>query len=158
MPIRKTGLIFLALSCASFSQVPDFTPPTPLFGAVSRNDATEVARLLAGGANPNEGQMLGASPLTVALMQRNPAAAMALMAKGADVKALDGAGSTTLMWAAASETGDAGIVNELLRRGVDPNAVNKMGENALQWAMRRGFTPATQALIRAQPEPLSVPW
>ena len=36
-------------------------------------------------------------------MRNDTAIAQAMIAKGADVKALDGAGASTLMWAATSE-------------------------------------------------------
>ena len=49
-------------------------------------------------------------------MRNDTAIAQAMIAKGADVKALDGAGSSTLMWAATSEVDDVSMVEELLRR------------------------------------------
>src|SRR5207237_1064076 len=138
------------VAVASLSaQTPDFTPPTPLFGAVLRNDVAETKKILANGANANEGRFLGAPAIFVALMQHNDALTQALIEGGADVKLTDGAGSSTLMWAAMSETGDATITRELLRRGVDPNVVNKMGESALTWALRRGYTPIVEALKAA---------
>jgi ankyrin repeat protein len=53
------------------------------------------------------------------------------------------------MWAAFNEKGDTEIVEELLRRGLDPNATNKAGESALTWASRRGSTAVVAALERA---------
>ena len=53
------------------------------------------------------------------------------------------------MWAAFNETGDAAVVEEMLRLGADPHAANKAGETALTWAMRRGETPAVAALRKA---------
>jgi hypothetical protein len=130
------------------AQVPDFTPPTPLFRAIMNSDAGEVRRLLEAGADPNEGRFIGATPVVVALMQHNPAVAQMLIEKGADVQSTDGFGSTTLMWAAADDSADTGMVNELLRRGVNPNAANKGGETALMWALRRGYTPVVETLKR----------
>lgn len=135
--------IFLAAQ-----QIPDFTPPTPLFRAVLSSNAGEVKRLMQSGADPNEGRFLGAPPVIVALMQPDFAAARVLVTNGADIKSTDGFGSTTLMWAAASERGDLEMVSELLRRGVDVNAANKAGETALVWALRRGYTPAVEMLKR----------
>ena len=129
--------------------IPDFTPPSPLFAAVSRNDVAEVQRLLAAGANPNEGRYIGYTPVFFAAIQNNPEMLRMLVERGADVRAVDGAGSTTLMWAAANEAGSAQIVEELLKLGVDPNQTNKLGETALTWAQRRGQTPAVAVLTKA---------
>ena len=42
------------------------------------------------------------------------------------------------MWAVGSESPDAALVQELLKRGVDPNTQNSLGETALTWASLRG--------------------
>ena len=114
-----------------------------------RDDTGEVKRLLEGGANPNEGRFLGATPLLLALMRHNAAMAEAMMARGADVQVTDGFGATTLMWAAYDERADPALVRELLAKGVDPNVKNKAGESALTWAMRRGNTPVVELLKKA---------
>ena len=41
------------------------------------------------------------------------------------------------------------LVDELLKLGANPLARNKVGETALDWALRRGDTPAVAALRRA---------
>jgi hypothetical protein len=141
-------LCFATFSAAALlsAQIPDFTPPTPLFGAVLRGDVAEAKRLLDSGANPNEGRFIGAAPLTLALMRNDFDIARAMLAKGADAKVLDGGGSSTLMWAATSEIADASMIDELLRLGVDPNLANKSGDTALTWALRRGYTPVVESL------------
>jgi hypothetical protein len=142
-----SATLFAALSLAG--QVPDFTPQTPLMGAILHNDTAEVKRLLASGADPNEGRFIGAPPIFLAFLQQNPEILRAMIDKGADIKATDRIGSTTLMWAAANETANPEIVNELLKRGVDPNAKNKSGDTALSWALRRGYTPVVDALKKS---------
>lgn len=143
----------LALAWASaylYAQAPpDFTPPTPLFGAVMSNNTPAIRKLLAGGANPNEGRFLGAPALFLAIGNYNIEAVDALIAAGADVKATDGIGTTSLMFAAYNEAGDDTLVKRLLDLKVDPNAKNNKGETALQWAMRRGSTAAVEALRQA---------
>jgi hypothetical protein len=79
-------------------------------------------------------------------MHRNREIVQAMIEKGADVKATDASGSTTLMWAANDETGGTQLIAELLKLGVDPNAKNKNGDTALSWALRRGYTPAVEVL------------
>jgi hypothetical protein len=149
MKICRILLAALGITVCLPAQIPDFTPPTPLFKAVMRNDAAEVKRLLAAGANPNEAQFFGAAPIFWALMQYNTEMVRAMIEKGADVKVTDRGGATTLMWAAGNEQADAELVKELLKLGVDPNAKNKSGETALTWALRRGHTPVVEILKKS---------
>ena len=143
----------LAIACAAVSLYaqapPDFTPPTPLFGAVMKNDTAAVKKLLAEGANPNEARFLGAPVLFFAIGNYNLEAVDALIAAGADVKATHADGTTTLMFAANNEAGDDTLIKRLLALEVDPNAKNQKDETALQWALRRGSTPAVAALRNA---------
>jgi hypothetical protein len=145
---RNIGLA-LGLAFSLPAQIPDFTPPTPLIGAMVRGDDAAAKRILEGGADPNEGRFQGFTPVFFAILNQDLELLRAMAQKGADVKAKDRSGATTLMWAAFNETGDASLVNELLRLGVDPNAANQSGETALIWALRRGYTPAVSALKKA---------
>src|SRR3954468_20676157 len=126
MRLNRTLALFFGAALWACAQFPDFTPPTPLIGAAMRNDTEEVKRLLNSGANPNEGRFVGGgTPIFFALMQRNRAMAEAIIAKGADVRATDGSGSTTLMWAAYDEAADPALVEKLIELGVNPAAKNK---------------------------------
>ena len=120
------------------AQLPDFRPPSPLFGAVLRNDTKTIKELLAAGAKPDEHKFFGLPALIMTAMQGNREAAVAMLEAGADPKSVDRYGSTALMFAAGGERPDAALVDELVRRGVDPNTVNRLGETALTWAARRG--------------------
>jgi hypothetical protein len=53
------------------------------------------------------------------------------------------------MWAAYNEDGDPALVKRLIVLGANPSAKNKMGETALTWALRRGYTPVVEALKNA---------
>jgi hypothetical protein len=150
MKVKRTLAVFFGASLWACAQFPDFTPPTPLIGAAMRNDTDEVKRLLDSGANPNEGRFFGGgTPIFYALMQRNRAMVEAMIGKGADVRATDGLGSTTLMWAAYDEASDPTLVEKLIALGVDPAVKNKNGETALTWALRRGYTPVVETLKKA---------
>jgi hypothetical protein len=131
------------------AQVPDFTPPTPLVGAVMHNNTAEAIRLLAAGADPNEARLVGFPAIFFPVVFRNNELFHAMVAKGADVQARDASGSTALMWAAFNEAGDPMMVEELLRLGLDPRAKNQAGETALTWAARRGSTRVMLALEKA---------
>lgn len=137
------------IALSLYAQIPDFTPPTPLFAAAFRNDTAQVKQLLATGANPNEGRFIGFTPVFFPIINQNLEMLRLMVDQGADVRAVDAAGSTTLMWAAANEAAKPEIVEELLRLGVDPAATNKKGEMALSWALRRGQTPVIAALTKA---------
>ena len=50
------------LTGALQAQVPDFTPQTPLIGALLHHDTRTATRLLDEGADPNEGRFVGFSP------------------------------------------------------------------------------------------------
>jgi hypothetical protein len=52
-------VLALGFAMTAGAQVPDFTPPAPLFGAVLDNNTTEAKRQLAQGADPNQGRMIG---------------------------------------------------------------------------------------------------
>ena len=142
-------IVALGLSVGLRAQIADFTPRTPLIGALLHNDAAEARRLLEGGADPNEGRFVGFPPLFLAIQRQRIELVRLLVTKGADLSVRDSSGSTALMWAAFNEAGDAIVVDELLKLGADPLFRNKVGETALDWALRRGDTPAVAALRRA---------
>jgi len=59
MKILTMVITACALSATLGAQVPDFTPQTPLIGALLHDDRTAAKRLLDSGADPNEGQFFG---------------------------------------------------------------------------------------------------
>ncbi len=147
----KTIALALFASFHLFAQIPDFTPPTPLFRAVMSNNTAECKRLLSVGAQPDEKVFaaMGFTPLHFAIVNNNAEMFRALIAAGANPKVLDRQGNTTLMWAAANENATPQLVEELLKLGVDANAKNQQGETALDWARRRGYTPVLQLLLKS---------
>lgn len=138
------------------AQIPDFTPPTPLLGAVMRNDVAAAQALLTSGVNPNEGRFFGSPALTFAIIQANQPMVTALLTHGAGPNTGDRHGSTPLMWAAGGERPDPWTVDELIRRGANPNTVNSRGETALTWAIRRGDMAMIDRLLAggASPAPM----
>lgn len=138
--------VFSVFVSALAAQIPDFTPPSPLFGAVLTNDTVATKKLLDGGANPNEGRFLGMPVLTLAVVHGNNDAARALLAHGADPAVADANGNTALMWAVGTDKPNPAMLQELLQRGVDASAKNRLGETALTWAVRRGDMGAVAKL------------
>ena len=76
--------------------------------------------LLANGADPNERDRKGDTPLHAGILERNEEAARLLVAHGVDVKARNLAGSTILHYAASE--GLTEVISLLLTKGVDVNA------------------------------------
>jgi len=149
--MRKLALVIalLALSTGARAQITDLTPPTPLLGALIHNDVALAQKLLESGANPNEGRLAGLPPLFLAIARQNLPLLRLMVQRGVDLTVRDRSGSTALMWAASTDSGDAALIRELLDLGADPQAVNNTGETALDWALRRGQTPAVDTLRRA---------
>ncbi len=55
MKILTMMLTACALSATASAQVPDFSPQTPLLGALLHNDRSAAKQLLASGADPTKG-------------------------------------------------------------------------------------------------------
>jgi N-acyl-D-amino-acid deacylase len=146
---QRIVTIALFTSLVLAGQIPDFKPPTPLFGAVLSNDTQTLKKLLEEGADPNEGRFFGSPALLFAIINSNQPMIRAMLDHGADPKVTDRHGSTSLMWAVGSESPDLAMVDELVKRGVDPNIQNKLGESALTWAARRGDMAAVERLKAA---------
>jgi ankyrin repeat protein len=125
MRLGQTLMLITTLGGTLEAQIPDFTPPTPLIAALMHNDTEEAKRLLAKGADPNEGRLLGFSPAFLSVIYQNKAIFDAILAKGVDLQERDPSGATLLMWAAFNDKGSPEIVEELLRRGLDPKDTNK---------------------------------
>ena len=59
MKILALIITVCGLSIGLQAQIPDFTPQTPLIGALLHNDTDGAKRLLDAGADPNEGRFIG---------------------------------------------------------------------------------------------------
>ena len=94
----------------------------PLHTVVLTEDATAVAELLSGGADPNQKDSAGWSALHFAATRNAPEIVMQLLEAGADPNAKLSAEGGTPLHKAVSARVDVGIVRELLRGGADPNS------------------------------------
>jgi uncharacterized protein len=110
---------------------------------VRRNDAAELRRLgIAGAAIRDE---FGRGPLSYAAAAGTVDAGAALLDLGADVHAVDKAGSSALMIAA--ERTDTAMIELLLRHGADPLAADAEQRTALFYAARAN-QPANLGVLR----------
>jgi hypothetical protein len=101
---------------------------TPVHYAALNGDSAEVARLLAGGADPSAADDQGWTPLHFAAQGRHATVARALLVAGANVDARDSHGNTPLSNAVFNCDGVRGDLIALLRsHGADPHAENKHG-------------------------------
>ena len=112
---------------------------TPLLFAARQGRIEAARHLIAPGAELEEASLVGASPLVVAAHSGQGAFAAFLLAEGADPNQAD-AGYAALH--AAVLRGDERLVEELLRRGADPNARLRTGTPQRRTSMDWAFDPA----------------
>ena len=94
---------------------------TPLWVACANRHTGIVRRLLEAGSNPNVGLLSGETLLMRCTHTGDPAAVRALLAHGADVRAMEPSrGQTALMWAAANRHPD--VTRVLLEHGAAVDA------------------------------------
>jgi hypothetical protein len=106
--------------------------PGGLIRAVTQNDTAAVNELLSSGADVNERNSRGVTPLMAAAHKGNLDLTKLLVEKGADVNATTPKGLTPLM--AAVEAGNPEVVRFLLSKGADANLKEEAGLNAYQLA------------------------
>ena len=109
---------------------------TALWWAATRNDVPTLSMLVQHGANVNIGSKSGKRPLDIALFY-SPACARVLLIANADVITPNGDDWPTLVTAAYYGT-SIDIVEQILLRNTEINAVTKTGETALYAAAQQG--------------------
>lgn len=117
--------------------------------AVQKNDAAQIKRLLARGANPNSDTADGSPYLVGVAARKDETLVAALLQAGADPNRTDRDGFSPLM--AAATGGSLPIVNLLLAKGARPNAIpgKKAGMNALSRAVFSGNVEVVKRLLDA---------
>lgn len=128
--------------------------------ARQRDDLSRFEEMLAAGVDPNEEfPLITMSAPTYFLVARNGAlgAMRALERAGVDPTARGPHGWTALMLAASDDAPSIPVLRHLLESGVDVNAKDDAGRSALDWALTRGETEASELLRhaggRASPPP-----
>jgi ankyrin repeat protein len=108
--------------------------------------------LLAAGVDPRQEVPLVTLSIPtyfVAARQGQLDAMRALEKAGVDPKTAGGRGWTALMLAAGDDAPSIPVMQHLLASGVDVNARDEAGRTALDWALTRGETAASELLRRA---------
>lgn len=109
---------------------------TALQWAVYEDDAAEVRRLIAAGADVTIANNYGATPMSLAAEVANTEIIELLLAAGADPDSPNGDGMTALM--AVARTGNVVAAKALLDHGATLDARERFGEQtALMWAAAR---------------------
>src|SRR5258705_3821607 len=78
-------------------------------------------------------------------------AVRALLAEGADANGTTRGGQTPLVLAILFR--HAHILDLLLPAGADPQRLDSLGPNAIDWAERKGFTEGVKLLVQSQSPP-----
>ncbi|MGF1625156.1 MAG: ankyrin repeat domain-containing protein [Alphaproteobacteria bacterium] len=112
--------------------------------AVSNNDVAMLTLLLDYGANANETDGTGNSPLSQASALGNIDAVDRLIAAGAQVNWANQQGMTPLMRAA--QAGAVGVIRRLLDAGALVDLTDFTGRDALSWAESSNHQRAAQIL------------
>jgi ankyrin repeat protein len=118
----------------------------------SRGDLAALASLLDAGIDPNEQVPLITLSLPsffLAAREGQLSALKAFVKAGIDPIVSGPKGWTALMLAAGSDTPNTAVMQYLLDRGADVNAVDEDGKSALDWALTRGETEASKFLRNA---------
>jgi uncharacterized protein len=149
--LRLVLAVAAALAASeAFAQTAD-TSASALHWAAHNNDNGAVQRLLSEGADPNEANRFGYTPLHEAALGRNARMLELLLDAGGDANATFGEGETVLMTAARA--GDAASVRALLAHGGLPDATeNWHGQTALMWAAMENHADVVRLLVDAGAE------
>ena len=91
------------------------------------------------------------NPLLDAAESGDRAAALRLLAKGADLNAAGADGTTAIMYAAAND--DLELVRALIKAGANVKLKNQFGTSALTEAAIIGSAPIIDALLKAGADP-----
>lgn len=139
------SLFFCAANAAWAQTAPDTKNEIAYRAGLGRGD--DVKLLIQQGANPNSKNEQGVPILLVAADRKDVQAlpvVQALLEGGADVNAKDAQGQTALYYAA--RTGNAAVVDYLLKHKIDYYSIDRNGDIARTIAFRAGHTDIVELM------------
>ena len=145
LPILASILLLVVFSSLNVTFAQEKRTRT-LHDAVIGGDIEEVKSMLSSGADINQKNRMGGTPLHTAIMNRQKAIAELLIAGGADVNAKTNSGQTPL--SEAVKSGDKELVEQLIAKKADVNTITGPGENALLLSERSGNAEITDLLVK----------
>ncbi|MCF6354102.1 MAG: ankyrin repeat domain-containing protein [Candidatus Polarisedimenticolaceae bacterium] len=172
-PIKIPALILLLFLSACGE--PD-RPSLALYPAIERGDIAQIERHIKWGADLNQTNPDGSTPLHVAAKAGRWVVVKLLLKHGADINILDGEGHTPLynavmagrtqvaemlikhgakldsnqllQEAVSNQIVDRDIFRFLIQQGADINLITEEGETLLHTAVKKGYRVVSRILIR----------
>ncbi len=145
---RSKLVVSAALAvCAMAASAASAAVDVPLIDAVKAGDLARVQALLTEGANVNDAEPDGTTPLHWAAHGRQVQLTRLLLEAGAVANVGNRYGVRPLSLAAVN--GDAAVIEALLEAGANPNSSLMEGETVLMTAARSGSVEAVELLLDA---------
>lgn len=119
--------------------------------AASSGNVGILKRLLDSGANPNDADESGLTPLMLASCEGNVKALECLIESGSRLDQKDASGYTALMFAANS--GHYECVKALVNGGADVNAADNDGSRPIMFAAQHGYNDIVRLLLAKGADP-----
>lgn len=135
-------LVLLGLGCSVAE------PPRSLLEAVAKGEFAVAEKLVADGADINERNDDGITPLILAAYAGQVGTIAWLLERGADPNLQNDDNETCLISGMAAENADE-VIPILLKAGADPNLRDTLNRTPLIWAAAEGHIGAANALIAA---------
>jgi ankyrin repeat protein len=139
-PITALLTTIAAWSSLSFAQA-----ASPLADLIQDGRRYEAIRLIDQGADVNEAQNDGTTPLHWAVYRKDTALVTRLLEHGANAAVSNRFGASPLI--EAVKVADVSLVDALLAAGADPESPNADGQTALMLAARTGSVDVAEQLI-----------
>jgi len=142
---RGRRRLLFAAAAAGLAGLAGSASASELADLIERGERRAALALIGSGADVNEAQGDGTTPLQWAAYRVDPELAALLLDRGAEPDARNAYGASPL--GEAAKTGSLDLVELLLEAGADPEAPNADGQTALMLASRSGSTAIAQLLI-----------
>jgi ankyrin repeat protein len=143
--LQVLRLSFVLGSVAFLSSLIQPAQASELADLIEDGARREALALIANGADVNEAQGDGTTPLHWAVYRLDTELVASLLESGADPDVINIYGSSPL--AEAAKVAEVGLVETLLEAGADPDAANPDGQTVLMLATRSGSTEIVRLLL-----------